>query len=842
VTTSTEVSNVLTEFDVADAPTLTTVSHSWSSESVRTSLPSVSHLKDFLSRPVLTHTFTWGTSVGGTGTHTPLSSYLNLASIADKIRYFQNMRFTLCVRLQTSTTTHHYGLAGVSMLPYTLSNAPTNYIRRSSTDYFTLFDANSCDSVVIKFPFFYYADAYQIAVNGSIPDDYAVLYWDTFQPIGRDDGVAPGTPNVTVYTWLEDVELMDPTPYQAASGKPAARKAGASLKKVQHEGAPPPSGVVSGPMSALSSMVAKASAFPGVGKYATASSIGMGAMAEIAALFGFSRPVASMDTSYMIQRPVGSLSAATGTDSVMKITLDPENQLAVGLGQLGAEDDPLAYSSLLRRWGYVGSFTWATTDTTDTAKAIITVSPVLAPVSGTTYMLPPCSLPILFYKAWSGTMEYKFVVSATPFHRGKLLMWYSPGQAYGNLAAATVLPIAQSCILDVANATEKHVIIGWSQNVPYLDVVNSENSYPTFVTNLTSGSGTGDNGAFHVQVLEPLQAPNAAATLTISVFQRGGDDLWYGIPYGTGMMQYNAASGAPAKRDPFRNLGVSGQTEAPCMFGGGTLKSHTYLNVVGESIPSLRPLLKRYTPTLVLEPSAYTQTVLEVTALSLYFPLYPMARDQSTATQFWASGSPNSGISDVPSNIMGFLQQAFAGVRGAVRHKVIDVGGVLASHGTFGAATSGTATGSPLTTPNKTMTFVNLAYQDDAGQSLTSLFTYGGNTSCFGTGNTNALRALPGDLLSGGDLQINDTGIVAMIEVPMMMQRFFATPRRGDDLTFGPIGFRVNTIRGGWTVNPHLIVLSAAGEDYNLVFWMGTPGVYTGHAYNSNTGWVAALG
>lgn len=793
-------------------------------------------LETFLSRPVIVGTLSWSALILAAQNLSPLGLVLNDPTISDKLRYFQNMRFTLVVRLSTSTTAHHYGLLGVSLVPYGLG---TTAYGRSSTDYYTLMDANTSDAVTLRYPFLYYFSAYQIASNGTIPDDYAVLWLDTLQPIMRDDGVAAGTPPITVTAWLEDVSLMDPTPYTAYSGGGAGRPppmlaplpnkdftaklAGMSAKpskppglkkptvevaprkKPVHEGSAP-SGAVSGAMSQLSTIMSAYKAFPGIGNYAHAAEIGLGAAANIAKIFGFSRPVASMEPSYMISRPMSNLSSGVGADSVIKLTLDPENQLAVSGSQFNTIDDPLALLSLTKRWGYFDYITWSTTDVVDTVKAILPVTPAIGSVVGTGFVLPPVSLPTMFFRAWSGSLEYRFVISATPFHRGKLLFYYSPGIAYSSVVATSALQRAQCCVLDVASATEASIVVGWSSQQNVLLIADDDHNPTVYITNLSTAPGTDCNGSIHVQVLEPLIATSASASLTISVFVRGGDDLWYGIPNYVNLSAYNALSGSPVGR-VFDGRGVTDQEVIHCSFGGSIRQTHAIGDVVGETTVSLRSLLKRYAPTLVLVPSSTYSTEAYLSTLATTFPLYPMCASVTT-TQFWAADSPNSGVCLVPNSPHGLVARCFQGTRGGYRHKVLDTNAVSNSATGFGAATP-------------SITVASLMSQADSGNTPTVRYSV---VAAPTAGMTVTPQFLTGMLASGGDLQSNTNGVIAQIEAPAAYVRNYATPRQSNDpSTYGPHGFRLAQTRSNWTTTPVWTVLSAAAEDTNFIFWLGCP-------------------
>jgi hypothetical protein len=803
---------VLTEFDAVDPPNETTVTHSTMTRSVREDLPSVSMLSEFLARPVNIGSFAWSGTIGTTNTLSPAQQITTITAIADKLRYFQNIRFTLVVRLQTSTSAHHYGLAGVYIMPAPASDYLLNYVQASSTDFFTLYDANSCDALVMRYPFFYHDDALVLS-NGTMSESYCTLFFSQLQPILRDDGVAAGTPIVNVFAWLEDVELMDPTPYTTSSGKAAKR----TPAKGSHEGGPAPSGAVSGPMSALSRALGSAAAVPAFAPYAVAASAAAGAVGDLAKLFGYSRPVAPMEFPYMISRPLGNLAMSVGADQSQKLTLDPENQLALSLNQFGAEDDPLAYSSLVRRWGFIGYMSWTTTNALDTVLGVLSVAPIYGPVYSSGIQLPPVSLPTLFNRGWSGSLEYRFVISATPFHRGKLLIWYSPGNTVSTLTTVNVMPAAQNCVLDVANSTEKHIVVKWAQPTTYLELSGSDQTPLAYLANFSTGTSTPTNGTLHIQVLEPLIATAAAATLTISVFMRGGDDMWFGIPYTCTMTHYTTASGPAAARDPFSNLGVTKVKDPACVFGGSTLKSTARLNTVGENIPSLRPLLKRYTPTFSMTSTATSFSFGELGWLHIPFAMYPRSRANTTEENWYNQGS-NTGFGATPQSPWGLIAACFLGVRGGIRHKVIDVGALSSPH----------LYQYPYP---KVLTSATLLHQYDDDILPLMYYASAANVPSYSVPPINMTFF---DTVSGGDIQINSDGILAQIEVPSSINRNWATPRSCSNAsTSGPNGFCLNIFRNNFNFLTQIVVLSAAAEDTNFVFWNGVPPLYLTNNYLS---------
>jgi len=263
-----------------------------------------------------------------------------------------------------------------------------------------------------------------------------------------------------------------------------------------------------------------------------------------------------------------------------------------------------------------------------------------------------------------------------------------------------------------------------------------------------------------------------------------------------------------------------------CVFGSGRLDSNIYQAIFGESIPSLRPLVKRFVPTLIVQPSTTVTAIAQVGFLNIYFPLYPMIKAASDF-QWWAQGGTNSGSNLVLQTPFGLLASGHVGVRGGYRYKVIDVGAFL------GENESSVGTLSTSVGPNHP-TFTTLCYQQNINQTIPPT-RYGVLRS--NDAMNSSICGLVGDMINGGDYTISRDGVLAQIEIPSKSPDYFVLPRYSSDTTTpGPLGFRLGTVMANTTFQNHFLLLGAAAEDTQFVFWRGMPAMLASGYVATTTG------
>ena len=140
------------------------------------------------------------------------------------------------------------------------------------------------------------------------------------------------------------------------------------------------------PATVLTGMATKLTDTPVIGKWARATAIGAGAVKNIASLFGFSNPAIIDKQCMMTQNQLGRMCQTSGEDPVVKLSLDPKNELCIDPGTVGlGSDDEMSFMNIAQREGLIYSFPWTTTgDQSDGHLFGTRVSPSVAPLVGIT--------------------------------------------------------------------------------------------------------------------------------------------------------------------------------------------------------------------------------------------------------------------------------------------------------------------------------------------------------------------------------------------------------------------------------------------------------------------------
>jgi hypothetical protein len=125
-----------------------------------------------------------------------------------------------------------------------------------------------------------------------------------------------------------------------------------------------------GPVSRVATQVAeiaqRVSDIPVIGPFAMATQIGANAVAGIASIFGWSRPVVIDDICRYKPHPAGEFATTDSKDTVDKLTLTSKQELTVDPRTVGLRDtDELTVAAIAKKESYLGRFYWDTSDAKD---------------------------------------------------------------------------------------------------------------------------------------------------------------------------------------------------------------------------------------------------------------------------------------------------------------------------------------------------------------------------------------------------------------------------------------------------------------------------------------------
>lgn len=743
-------------------------------------------LGKFFERPTYVGTITVP-AAGVATSMKPITLWVTQSVIADKLRYFRILRGKFHVRLDISLNPHYYGAAHVclvrniagsqgSITPHRFLGIP------GATMDFSVSNSVELSSDIITPGFG--IDLNQTASSPLGTDNPMTLAVTTYDSLKRDDGVAVGTQLIKIYAWMTKVELAAPSMYSVASGPPedAGLRGGLNLA---------PSLASYASLSQMKAMVQKIR-----GSRAAEVALKLGPV--FAAALGFSKPIGDMGVHKNDPSNIANFGVGSGPDSAITLSIDPQAQLSADFSNVTTEPDPLALSFWYSLWGYVDNVSWATTNAPGDQLAVIPVTPTLCYSVGSTLIVTPLGYLGQMFSRWSGSLKIRLRCSATPYHRGRLLVAYAP-----NTTSITPVPITtitsttENCVLDVASGFDKTFTVKWTSPYPYLATDNS-----TIVTATWAALTNAMNGTLRLMVLDPLVATVAGANLNISIWVSAGEDFDYQCIDSTPSV-FSVAASDPAVPMAFDQVLPAA---TPHYFGAFDCNEKVLSNTYGERCLSLRPVLHRYSAWLTMTPTDATPATLSGVVTKTNWPLFPLVRLSPGTISTVYAGTVGAAI--CYSTPMTLIASCFAGFRGGVRHKVV------ASGVTFGS-TYGFKMSSIVTLPNgnqETPTWGSptRSQWDSAGVLLLS-------------------QVASQDSCSGSAMRVCDSeyGVVADLEIRSRLGYFYTNTTGCNSSAPQEMGFSIITVNsvtgGGSPQGPQFAAYSAIGEDFSFVSFCGVP-------------------
>jgi hypothetical protein len=226
-------------------------------------------------------------------------------------------------------------------------------------------------------------------------------------------------------------------------------------------------------------------------------------------------------------------------------------------------------------------------------------------------------------------------------------------------------------VVDITEEKDFTVCVGWGHWQHYLDVDTLATATTNYGTAAKVAASPNSNGVLSVSVLNELATPSATVSdISVLVFV-SMEDAEFAAPT-TEVSYYDSYHVTPQA-----NLEEGGTKPNPHPYEAETEivchevrdDPHTNLIYYGEHIPSLRPLLHRYTfnNSVAFNPGAATTS--ETWAqFQNDFPLY-YGYDVAANALCTTSGAKHVNFSH--NSLLNYLMPAFAAVRGSVRSKYI---------------------------------------------------------------------------------------------------------------------------------------------------------------------------
>lgn len=809
-----------------------------------------SELGNFLKRPIRQSAQTWLVGQPLFYKFNPWAAFCENPYVRDKIKNYELLRMKLHCKMVISGTKFHYGRALTSYNPFTRGDEVTvdrsfiqqDLIQASQKPHFFLNPTKNQGGEMCM-PFFYDKNYLEIpdAAWGDMGEIVISSFGNLLHANGGNDPVT-----VTIYLWAEDVVLTIPTnsdpPLVSQSGRRTRKNLSSNNQKNTIASDEYGSGIISKPAAAIARAAGQLSSLPVIGPYMTASQIAAGATANIAKIFGYSRPAVITDTQLMKPSPAGNLSNTDAADAVIKLTLDSKAELSVDSRTVGlAGKDEMGITEYCMRESYLTSFNWAPDQSPDELLWNTRVLPMqLDNINSEIHMTPLAHMATCFGN-WQGSLKFRFQIVKSDFHKGRLLMRWDPNAFTSSVNYNT----NYSRVIDIAETDDFEVVVSWGQASPWKNCGTPYDTGSNFstVSRLLANEEEA-NGILELSVLNELVSPSIDSPISINVFVSACEDFKLANPNNSTLSGYHLFPTPQAQSgdDPNKDIGLgpggegdpangeydilTSQSSAPNTETGDTTESdkptasgeviaiasksdpddNTYLVYYGDPPTSIRELCKRYCFTRVWFPTRANTDALRINGLRNKDLPYHTGWDPNGIDTGVAPASP---LTVGPTAYHSWFLPAYAGYRGGVRKKYYFTGNLKQS-------------------PNVSRL---LYYSSGNGSSFDSELLANNNNATRQKYYSSRWNSASGTGTAATNMSINDT---IEVELPYYWNRRFSASRQIGAQTLQCNSHRVVTTAAtisGQAQNEDTFGLSyqqhdAVAEDFSLFFFTGVPIYY----------------
>lgn len=542
-------------------------------------------LAKFLERPVLIRSYAWQEGTSLNTTFTPWYDYFNNAKIKNKLENYTFLQANLNVKVVINASPFFYGCAYVAYEPLPqyepcpIDETTANEVETvgfSQRPHFCIYAANNQGGNMLL-PFINKEDWLDITTASSL-QNMGKMKIISPADLKNANGVSSQSVSIQIYAWAQDVRLCGPTMSAALQGDEYSTE-----------------GVISKPASAIAEAASCLESVPIIGPYATATSFVAGAVASVAAWFGWTNAPIVEDVKPFKDMPFHSMASAEISQPVDKLTLDPKNELTIDPRTIGlSSEDELVISSLVTKESFLGVSTWAQTDAIDAELFAARILPEYYRSETITNRELVQGTPLWWlsqmFSYWRGDIIFRFRFVCSKYHKGRVLFSWDPDANISTTAGSATTNFSR--IVDISEESDVEIRCNYMQATTFMRVEDDRSRTNLVFNNsatLASHDGRYDNGILTCRVFTQQSSPVASAPIQVFVSVRGADNLEFAAPkeisfdYSAFTVQSEELEyGAPPE------VALTGE-------GTGSDDKHKNLVYMGETMKSLRQLLRRTT-------------------------------------------------------------------------------------------------------------------------------------------------------------------------------------------------------------------------------------------------------
>lgn len=767
-------------------------------------------LGHFLSRPIKLSSWAWSVGNSLTFAFDPWSQFFSNKRIINRISNYYLLRCNLHVKVVMTGSNFHYGRALIHYKPlakfdqFSDIGAPqffsanlVEYTQRPSL----FLDPCGSSGGTMVLPYVHPASNLSIpAGEWQTMGDLAV---SSITNLKHANGAADLV-EISIFAWAEDVHLSIPTSTQPFGLVPQMGMLDA-WKNDEYNG------MISGPAAIVEHVAGRLKNAPVIGPYAMATQTIASTAGSIARFFGFSRPTMPENAMMTYNAGFGNLTNTNVHDHAVKLALDAKQETTIDSRVMGlGGEDEMTIKSIVTRESYLTRFVWPISAANESILWSSHVTPNLFAVDSGGSGVPPAFhlTPICFgslpFHYWRGTIKFRFMVVASPYHKGKIVIRYDP-RAF----VSSEYNINYSHILDIEKDMDFTVEVGWAQGLNYLQVLpmtdGSQINYGT--TRRTFLPET--NGVLEVSVHNGLTSPSSTVNndVTVAVFVSAGDDYEVCGPDETTIskISYFPQMG---EEELNADADIGDPEESHITYKIASVGHSPYMLAIhsGDPVVSFRQCLKRYQLATIWSQGATSNDWTLWDLVTSDFPLYrgkaPGAIDTVTF------GTPPVTIQNNYFNttLLNYLTPAYVCRRGGIRRLYV-------------LPTAPNPTWSGLTTVTR--------YMRQIAQSFVTIPLPTNVTNEFDL-RRRLLGIFP-IMWNGTHLVNPDQNNSINVELPYHNNRRFSPAKRADFTTpsLGLTSHRLTTVvRCDAQSRSAIFDYVSVAEDFQLAFFTGCPKVW----------------
>lgn len=564
-------------------------------------------LANFFARPVQVVTAAWQVGDALNLDFNPWELFFTNKRVSNRIANYNKLRADLHVKVVMTGSAFHYAKALMSYHPLHSYDDFEDIHNANPSDFLRLINFSQRPSIMLEagggaggtmvLPYLHFSQ------NLSITDGewftMGVVHLDSYTTLKHANGGFSPV-EIAVYVWATNVHLSVPTATPPIGLSPQMGILDAWSRDEYN-------GMISGPAGVVEHLAGKLRSAPVIGKYAMATQTIAKNVGSVARFFGFSRPHMPEQPEPTSIVPFPNTCNYNIHDTSVKLALDVKQETTIDPSIVGLpSEDEMVLSKIFQRESYITQFLWPTSAGTEQILWGTLVTPIMMDVSNINgqlgYRMTSLCYGSLPFHYWRGSLIYRFVVAASPYHRGKLTIRYDPR---GIPATADVeYNVNYTHIVDIEEHMDFEIRIGWTHTLAYLEfpkllAQEPADFYPQPVWD-SNGNHIAPsafaNGVLEVSVQNCLGVPNTTIDNNVSVlvFVRAGDDYEVAGPDDTNLKIMSLLPQSGLMTDAAGGVGKPDASQLQLTVGSIGTPADICAIHDGDPITSIRQCLKRF--------------------------------------------------------------------------------------------------------------------------------------------------------------------------------------------------------------------------------------------------------